>query len=178
MPYTQVDFTQFPQTLSLYNFNYYFGPGWGGYCNKSVNNYNTLLRNSKNWKCHLFAHVISSPPCILGCVNEKLSIQKCFITEFVTVLPYLKFSWKKYFVLLAALMLSKTEYLGFALCMYFLVRNIMKSKLQIYSCELVVSRFVLCESREEVLWNRDSSRDLKYSFTFNNVATTDCHTVA
>ena len=105
------------------DFNYHSGPGWGGCCNKSAYNYNKLLRNSKNWICHLFAHVISSPPCILGCVSEKLSIQKCFSTEFVTVLPYLKFSWKKYFVLLAVLVLSKTEYLRFALCMYFLFRK-------------------------------------------------------
>ena len=54
----------------------------------------------------------------------------------------------------------------------------MQSKLQIYSCELVVSRFVLWESRAEVLWNRDTSRNLRYTVTFNNVATTDCHTVA
>ena len=117
------DFTLFPQTFSLYDFNCHSGPCWGGCCNKSVNNYNKLLRSSKNWKCHMFAHVISSPPCILVCVTETLSLQKCFSTEFVTVLPYLKVSWNKYFVLLAALVLSKTEYLGFALCMYFLFRK-------------------------------------------------------
>ena len=59
----------------------------------------------------------------------------------------------------------------------FYLENMMQSKLQIYSSELVVSRFVLWESRAEVLWNRDSSRNLRYSVTFNYVATTDCHTI-
>ena len=45
------------------------------------------------------------------------------------------------------------------MCTFYL-ENMMQSKLQIYSCELVVSRFVLWESRGEVLWNRDSSRNL------------------
>ena len=136
-----------------------------------------MLRNSNNWKCHLFAHVISSPPFILGCVTEKLSIQKCFSTEFGTVLPYLKFSWKKYFVLLAALVLVKLSTWDLHCVFTFYLENIMQSKVQIYSCELFVSRFVLWESREEVLWNRDSSGNLRYSVTFNYVAITDCHTV-
>ena len=33
----------FSQTLSLYYCQYHSEPGWGGCCNKSVNNYNTVL---------------------------------------------------------------------------------------------------------------------------------------
>ena len=76
----------------------------------------------------------------------------CFSTKFGTVLSYLKFSSKKYIVLLGALVLCKTQNLEFALCtIYF--ENVVQSKLQIYSCELVILRFVLWASRAEVLWN-------------------------
>ena len=49
-------------------------------------------------------------------VTLKLSIRMCFSTKFGTVLSYLKFSWKKYLVLLAALVLCKTHNLEFVLC--------------------------------------------------------------
>ena len=38
----------FSQTLSLYYCQYHSGPGWGGCCNKSVNNYNTVLSYPMN----------------------------------------------------------------------------------------------------------------------------------
>ena len=44
----------------------------------------------------------------------------CFSTKFGTVLSYLKFSWKKYIVLLAALVLRKTQNVGFALSVLFI----------------------------------------------------------
>ena len=47
----------------------------------------------------------------------------CFSTKFGTVLSYLKFSRKKYIVLLAALVLRKTQNVGFALSMNFLFRK-------------------------------------------------------
>lgn len=74
-----------------------------------------------------------------------------FSPKFGTVLSYLKFSSKKYIVFLAALVLHKTESLGFALSMYFCFENVVQSKQQIYYCELVILRFVLWGSRAEVL---------------------------
>ena len=62
-----------------------------------------------------------SSVCFFLCgVTLTRSIQMCFSTKFGTVLSYLKFSWKKYIVLLAALVLRKTQNVGFALSVLFI----------------------------------------------------------
>ena len=62
--------------------------------------------------------MISSPPFILGCVTEKLSIQKCVSTEFGS-----EIFLKEILCTVSSISVSKTEYLGSALCMYFLFRT-------------------------------------------------------